>query len=412
MKFFISICICIYFILFTVNPFRERQNFHLRDNSIPRDVEIEKFSGSIAFAENIINTDGIALNVDNVTFTANNESKFITNEWSTSPYLAIDWRPDGQEKIITGDFNGDGNIDIAHSRSKWGDWRVSLSTGTGFITQNWSTSPFLAIDWLQDGHEKIISGDFNGDGKTDIARSRSKWGDWRVSLSTGTGFITQNWSTSPFLAIDWLQDGHEEFIIGDFNGDGKTDIAHSQSTWSDWRVSLSTGTGFISQNWSTSPFLAIDWLQDGHEKIITGDFNGDGKTDIARSRSKWGDWRVSLSTGNGFITQNWSTSPFSTIDWLPDGHEEVITGDFNGDGKTDVARSRSTWRDWRGATFKGNGFITQDWSTNPYLAIDWRPDGHEKILPEILMVMVNPMSPTREANGEIGGDHYQQALDL
>ena len=300
-----------------------------------------------------------------------------TLDWTTNSW-ALDWRPDGHEQVITGDFNGDGIKDVAHSRSRWGAWRVSLSTGSGFNTQDWSTSPYWSIDWRPDGHEEIVTGDFNGDGKTDVANSRSRWGSWRVSLSTGSGFITQDWSTNPYWSIDWRPDGHEQIVTGDFNGDGKTDIAHSRSRWGSWRVSLSTGSGFTTQDWSTNSW-AIDWRPDNHEEVITGDFNGDGKTDIAHSRSRWGDWRVSLSTGSGFITQNWSTSPYWTIDWRPDGHEEIVTGDFNGDGKTDIAHSRSQWGAWRVSLSTGSGFNTQDWSTGSW-AIDLRADGHEKIV--------------------------------
>ncbi|MEI7866247.1 MAG: VCBS repeat-containing protein [Candidatus Methylumidiphilus sp.] len=301
-----------------------------------------------------------------------------TQDWTTNSW-ALDWRPDGHEQVITGDFNGDGIKDVAHSRSRWGAWRVSLSTGSGFNTQDWSTSPYWSIDLRPDGHEEIVTGDFNGDGKTDVAHSRSRWGDWRVSLSTGSGFNTQNWSTTPYWTIDWRPDGHEQIITGDFNGDGKTDIAHSRSRWGAWRVSLSTGSGFNTQDWSTSPYWSIDLRPDGHEEIVTGDFNGDGKTDVAHSRSRWGDWRVSLSTGSGFNTQNWSTSPYWTIDSRPDGHEEIVTGDFNGDGKTDIAHSRSRWGAWRVSLSTGSGFNTQDWSTGSW-AIDLRADGHEKIV--------------------------------
>ena len=51
-----------------------------------------------------------------------------TQDWTTNSW-ALDWRPDGHEQVITGDFNGDGIKDVAHSRSRWGAWRVSLSTG-------------------------------------------------------------------------------------------------------------------------------------------------------------------------------------------------------------------------------------------------------------------------------------------
>jgi RHS repeat-associated protein len=287
------------------------------------------------------------------------------------------------ERVITGDFDGDGKTDVAHTRSGWPYWRVSLSTGkadTGFIngTSDWPVGQqFLAADRLYDHNEEIITGDFNGDGKTDVARARSEWTEWQVSLSTGSGFVTgPPWSTNG-KAIDRLSDNNEQVIVGDFNGDGKTDVAHSRSEWDGWRVSLSTGSGFVTDLWPTDGW-AIDKLSDNNEEIIVGDFNGDGKTDVAHSRSEWGGWRVSLSTGSGFVTEFWPTDSWA-IDKLNDNNEQVIVGDFNGDGKTDIAHSRSEWNIWRVSLSTGSGFVTEDWPTNGW-AIDRLSDGNERII--------------------------------
>jgi FG-GAP-like repeat len=292
---------------------------------------------------------------------------FITgienNEWSTSPYNAIDVLSDKHETILKGDFNGDGKQDIARARSQWHAWHVSLSTGTGFINQRWDTGSSMAIDWLPDNHEAVLTGDFNGDGKTDIATSRSRWNAWRVFISTGAGFIVQGWSVAPSYSIDWRPDGHEEIVTGDFNNDGKTDIATSRSKWGGWRMFMSNGSGFLTQWWSVGSGWSIDWRPDGHEQVLTGDFNGDGRTDIATSRSKWGGWRVFISTGNGFSNQWWATSPYLSLDWRPDGHEHILTGDFNGDGKTDIAHARSYWYSWHVSLSTGSGFSTTAWST-------------------------------------------------
>ncbi|MGH9837386.1 MAG: toxin TcdB middle/N-terminal domain-containing protein, partial [Blastocatellia bacterium] len=63
---------------------------------------------------------------------------------------------------------------------------MSLSTGNGFTTQDWSTAPFEAIENQPDNHEEIVTGDFSGDGKTDVAHSRSRWGAWRVTYDTAS----------------------------------------------------------------------------------------------------------------------------------------------------------------------------------------------------------------------------------
>jgi hypothetical protein len=85
-------------------------------------------------------------------------------------------------------------------------------------------------------------------------------------------------------------------------------------------VNLSTGKGFNQEEWKGG------WGSDG--PIFTGDFNGDGKTDVMMWRDSTKSWTVNLSTATGFNTLEWGGA------WGSDG--PIITGDFNGDGKTDV----------------------------------------------------------------------------
>jgi hypothetical protein len=89
-------------------------------------------------------------------------------------------------------------------------------------------------------------------------------------------------------------------------------------------VNLSTGSGFNTYEWKGA------WGSDG--PIITGDFNGDGKTDVMMWRESTKSWTVNLSTGNGFSDYEWQGA------WGSDG--PIVSGDFNGDHKTDLV----VWR--------------------------------------------------------------------
>jgi hypothetical protein len=238
-----------------------------------------------------------------------------------------------QEVPGTGDFNGDGRDDIitflrnTGSGESQGDVYVALSNGSAFVnSQKWNS--FFCI-----GNEIPLVGDFNGDGKDDIVTflrntgSGDAVGDVYVALSTGYNFGSgQRWH-------DWFCINDEIPLVGDFNGDGKADIATvlrntgSGDALGDVYVSLSTGSSFgPSHKWHD--FFCIN-----NEIPLVGDFNGDGKDDLVSfGRGDSGDVYVALSNGSSFQGQGVKWHNYFSIN-----NEIPMVGDFNGDGKSDIA---------------------------------------------------------------------------
>jgi len=248
--------------------------------------------------------------------------------WTGSPvfgFRTIKW--------LIGDFNGDGKTDIAVTSTN-GDILMRLSAGVGgFVQQTWvGTSNW---DWWSSGGV-TWTGDFDGDGKTDIASASG--GNVLILLSTGRGFNNRTWA----VPNAWGGAGYT--WVGDFNGDGKTDIASANG--GSVYVHLSTGSGFDNQTWA----VPNAWGGAGYTWV--GDFNGDGKTDIASANG--GSVYVHLSTGSGFDNQTWAVPNA----WGGAGYTWV--GDFNGDGKTDIASANG------GSVYvhlsTGSGFDNQTWA--------------------------------------------------
>ncbi len=222
----------------------------------------------------------------------------ITATFSTATY-GYSWSA-VDHNLVIGDFNGDGKADVFMQAAYPSGWDVVLtSTGSGFtVGQTWQDG-YLGLQWSQAG-AVISAGDFNGDGNCDLfvqglptiiiiaatpvfPISLDRPNSFAIVDGTSTGqfpAITQSWSRYDF-GVDWSPTTHQA-IIGDFNGDGRQDIllqdiGESSPSW--LMTASSTGTfGTIAQTWNNGN-AGMNWSL-GYNKLIAGDFNGDGTTDL------------------------------------------------------------------------------------------------------------------------------------
>lgn len=247
------------------------------------------------------------------------------------------WSTTANVKPVSGDFNGDGKTDIALTGSSaWRTVPVAFSNGDGtFRVTNTSVTDFPG--WAASANATPIIGDFNGDGKTDIALTATNgWRTVPVAFSNGDGsFRVTNQIITDFAG--WAASANAKPISGDFNGDGKADIALTGTNgWQTVPVAFSNGDGtFNVTNQRVAEFPG--WATTANVKPVAGDFNGDGKADIALTGS--GAWRtipVAFSSGNGnFNVTNRLVAEFPG--WAASPNAKPVAGDFNGDGKADIA---------------------------------------------------------------------------
>jgi hypothetical protein len=293
-----------------------------------------------------------------------NGSAFMTpsvwTTWSTgAPGLSVTW-----VDVQVGDFNGDGKADIVGRWLEGGAVWVALSNASGFTNYHWDTwstgASNVNVTWVD-----VKVGDFNGDGKSDITGRWLQGGEWWTGISTDSAFSTSKWATwstgAPGLPVTWV-----DVQVGDFNGDGEADITGRWLQGGEWWTAFSNGTSFVTSPkpwaiWSTS----ATWVD-----VHVGDFNGDGKSDIVGRALENGQWYVGLSNGsNAFTTTKWDTwstgAPGLPVTWV-----DVQVGDFNGDGEADITGRWLQGGEWWTGLSNGSAFTTSKWETWS-TAVNW-----------------------------------------
>jgi len=243
----------------------------------------------------------------------------------------------------TGDFNGDGRADIVtFTRGGAGSANVfvALSNGSAFIGNAVKWHDFFGL-----GNEIPLTGDFNGDGRDDVVVfTRGGAADVYVALSNGSAFIGAGVKWHDAFAF-----GSEIPMVGDFNGDGRDDIAtFTRGNTADVFVALSNGSSFVGNGVRWHDLFAPAW-----RIPMVGDFNGDGRDDIASfTRGAAADVHVALSTGSAFgAAALWH-------DFFAVNSEVPLVGDFSGDGRDDIATfTRGSSNDVYVATSNGSSFV-------------------------------------------------------
>ena len=289
---------------------------------------------------------------------ANADGSFVITNGAVSSFAA--WASQGATKV-SGDFNGDGRTDIALTGPRgWTGMPVAFANGDGSWTVRNNWTPTFAA-WASQG-AAVLTGDFNGDGRADMALTGVRgWTGMPVAFSNGDGTFTVVNNYVPEFA-GWATSGAKP-IVADFNGDRRADVALTGGWgWITLPVAFSNGDGnFTVTNGVMANFPG--WAASGATKIV-GDFNGDGRADIALTGvAGWASIPVAFSNGDGYFTvTNAGVASFPL--WASSGATKVV-GDFNGDGRTDIALTRG--QGWTGvpvAFSNGNGTFTV---TNNYM---------------------------------------------
>ncbi|MGE0702991.1 MAG: fibronectin type III domain-containing protein [Vicinamibacterales bacterium] len=211
---------------------------------------------------------------------------------------------------VLGDYDGDGTEDIA-TWSHDGTWSIrTAASGLADVRQ---------IVWGEKG-DVPVPADYDGDRRTDVAVWKPDTGMWSITTSS-SGYrdhFTVEWGTRSL---------GDQPAVGDFDGDGRADISVWRASTGGWHV-LRSHLGYSRRD----AFVATLGHGASGDEPVVGDFDGDGASDIAIRRGPSRDIWCVVPSARGLVPARPVVSVRSRLEI--DQHLDV-----NGDGRSDVVLS-------------------------------------------------------------------------
>ncbi|MGC2509457.1 MAG: FG-GAP-like repeat-containing protein, partial [Acidobacteriaceae bacterium] len=239
--------------------------------------------------------------------------------------------------VAVGDFNRDGNLDIAVSYLQDNDVKVLFGNGGGGFTTGATYAVGSQPFWL-------VSGDVNGDGYPDLVATNTN-----VNGATGTVSVLLNNKNGTFAGAATYTVGKQPYqvAIGDVNGDGHPDLAVANYGANTVTILFGSASGTFTVQPTTLTTCANPY------GVAIGDFKHNGFPSVAVTCYNSSQLEIFPNNGNGTFGSPYMYTVGNTLSSLVPNPASIALGDFNRDGKLDIVVGNTTANNI--SFFAGNG---------------------------------------------------------
>lgn len=236
------------------------------------------------------------------------------------------------------DFNGDGLGDLLYRDIDDNTWSIYLMDGA-------SATPILDIPqmsgssfWQFNG-----SGDFDGNGTTDVLIRNSTSGSWYIYNFSNGQIVSRGYAELPDAATIAVQS------VADFNNDGFSDVLVRSEVTGEWTMALLNNRTVVEE-FSPPMSSVLTW-----SIVDAEDYDANGSKDILIRNDSSGAWYLYLYSNTNIIGRGYVTD-------LPSDLEEEVqgVGDFDGNGSSDILLRNQSTGEWSIAFMNGRTVTSID----------------------------------------------------
>ncbi len=254
----------------------------------------------------------------------------------TGVYFSAQWTLRSDDLYVTGDFDGDGQDEILAANPDGNYQTLTFFNGPN---QDWWEPMQSASNGDIDSSDKLIRGDFDGDGKDEVLLVKADASYYTMKFNPVAGSTTWNWDIieSGQGSIHWwVISTVDRYTAGDFDGDGRAELLAINPS-SGWQHTI----GFDNGQWQWQQGNGGNGQVGGanigaYDRYISDDFDGDGRDEIILTNSHH-PWSLRLGFNNGqwqALGHNQGNNYIGN--WLTAVGDLFANGDFDGDGEVEL----------------------------------------------------------------------------